>query len=241
MAEYAKSKNIYVIFYDNFYFLDEKNANAIIDMGLDEIYASIDGATKETYEKIRVGSDFEKVTGNIKRLFRLKRTKGKNYPLINFHYTINEYNLDEIVQFIEMVGEMSGGEKTIVQLKKLIDGQGENKAPHGTTYIPADLTKKINEIAKKTGVFIKWENIPSNKKSEERCEMWLTPMINTGGLVMPCCFASAQNGYLGNLHDKNFKEIWCGEDYKKFRNMIKSGKIPSICKDCGRYYLKKIF
>ena len=39
-----------------------------INSGLDRIYLSMDGLTKETYEKVRVKGKFEEVRGNIERL-----------------------------------------------------------------------------------------------------------------------------------------------------------------------------
>lgn len=51
-----------------------KNIKRLIDAGIDRVIFSIDGATKRTYEKIRIGAKWEKVTQSID-LFHVKPVK----------------------------------------------------------------------------------------------------------------------------------------------------------------------
>ncbi len=74
--QYAKDKGIKKIgIVTNASLLTKKNAKILEDGGLDELHISIDGATKEVYEKIRVGLSFEKVVENIENLKDLKKTR----------------------------------------------------------------------------------------------------------------------------------------------------------------------
>lgn len=52
--------------------LNEKNARALLEAGVDELMLSIDAIDKENYEKSRVGLNYEQVLGNIRRYFRLR-------------------------------------------------------------------------------------------------------------------------------------------------------------------------
>src|SRR5689334_5156233 len=45
--------------------LDEKRADMLLDSGLDYVILAFDGATKESYEKYRIGATFEKTRANI--------------------------------------------------------------------------------------------------------------------------------------------------------------------------------
>ena len=45
--------------------LDDKRADMLLDSGLDYVILAFDGATKETYEKYRIGATFEKTRENI--------------------------------------------------------------------------------------------------------------------------------------------------------------------------------
>ena len=66
MIQYAKRKGVHeVSFNTNGLLLNKENITQLVNAGLDWIIISVDGATKTTYEKIRVGGDFEKLVKNI--------------------------------------------------------------------------------------------------------------------------------------------------------------------------------
>ena len=66
MIEYAKNKGLMVGFNTNANLLDEQKSRALLNSKLDSIIFSVDGASKETYEKIRLKGDYDIVTKNIK-------------------------------------------------------------------------------------------------------------------------------------------------------------------------------
>src|SRR5437667_11099419 len=45
--------------------MDDKRTDMLLDSGLDYVILAFDGATKETYEKYRIGATFEKTRANI--------------------------------------------------------------------------------------------------------------------------------------------------------------------------------
>jgi radical SAM protein with 4Fe4S-binding SPASM domain len=52
--------------------LNERNARALLEAGIDEVMLSIDSVVKEKYEQLRVGLNYEQVMANIRRYFRLR-------------------------------------------------------------------------------------------------------------------------------------------------------------------------
>lgn len=76
MIRYAKERDLWVETSTNATRLDETAARNLIEAGLDRIYLSMDGLTKETYEKVRVKGNFEEVLGNIERFLDLKHELG---------------------------------------------------------------------------------------------------------------------------------------------------------------------
>ncbi|HSP71741.1 MAG TPA: radical SAM protein [Gaiellaceae bacterium] len=76
MISYAKAKGLWVETSTNATRLDEAAARKILAAGLDRIYLSMDGLTKETYEKVRVKGNFEEVLANIERFLDLKHELG---------------------------------------------------------------------------------------------------------------------------------------------------------------------
>ena len=57
MLRYLKDRSVYVEFFDSFDLIDESIANELIDMKIDKIWMSFDGANKEDYDKIRCGTN----------------------------------------------------------------------------------------------------------------------------------------------------------------------------------------
>jgi len=103
MVKYVKEKGILEVqFNTNGLLLDEKKAEELIDAGLDRIIFSFDGATKETYEKIRRGSNYETVVANIKNLVKLRNKKGLKRPLVRIQMVRMAENKNEVEDFIRM-------------------------------------------------------------------------------------------------------------------------------------------
>ena len=62
--------------------LTDRIIEEILAVPLTRLTVSIDGATKETYERIRVGANFEKVIANVKRFSEMKRQRAAALPLL---------------------------------------------------------------------------------------------------------------------------------------------------------------
>ena len=73
LVDYVRALSRYgvdVWFNTNGTLIDERKAEDLAEAGAGAITVSIDGATKETYERIRVGSRYEAVLGGIRALVR---------------------------------------------------------------------------------------------------------------------------------------------------------------------------
>ncbi|OQA00468.1 MAG: S-adenosyl-L-methionine-dependent 2-deoxy-scyllo-inosamine dehydrogenase [Bacteroidetes bacterium ADurb.Bin408] len=65
-------------------------------------------------------------------------------------------------------------------------------------------------------------------------KMWHTAVITWEGDVVPCCYDKDAEYVMGNLKEQSFRNIWRGEKYKRFREMVlsKRGIIP-MCSMCS--------
>jgi len=103
MVSYAKKKGILEVqFNTNGLLLNKKKARELIEAGLDRIIFSFDGATKKTYEKIRRGSNYERVIKNIKRLVEIRNNFGLKRPLVRVQMVKMKENEKEVERFIKM-------------------------------------------------------------------------------------------------------------------------------------------
>src|SRR4051812_25251056 len=80
MVTYAAERGIHVSTNSNFTLLTRARAQRAVQSGLEWAHVSIDGATAETYERIRVRSRLEKVVGNLAGLLEAKRQTASATP-----------------------------------------------------------------------------------------------------------------------------------------------------------------
>ena len=74
----------------------------VITAGLDRVIISMDGATKETYERIRVRAKYETLIQNVKDFRRIRDRLGRRRPFIRIQMVRMKDNAHEVEQFIEM-------------------------------------------------------------------------------------------------------------------------------------------
>jgi MoaA/NifB/PqqE/SkfB family radical SAM enzyme len=66
----------------NLTLLNARRAELCVTSGLHELHASIDGASAETYEHIRVRSHFARIVAKIERLMESRRRMGSVNPRV---------------------------------------------------------------------------------------------------------------------------------------------------------------
>ena len=76
--------------------LKNNNLSNILNSHLDWIAFSVDGATKETYEKIRVGARFEDIVQGIGKLNQEKKKMHLVTPEIRLNCCVQEDNYEEV-------------------------------------------------------------------------------------------------------------------------------------------------
>jgi len=243
MLRYLKSKSIFIFMNDHFDMLNEDLIREIMEIGVDRIEVSMDGATKETYEKIKRRCDFNKVIDNLKTLFRLKREMNWPFPEICFHYIITTLNVHEMPQFVELIHSLGDGNSlgpgSYINFSGLLEFE---EIKDLVTEVPTEIMKSVEKKAKELNISVMWTH-PSHqvKPPITKCVAWSEPYVMMGGHVVSCCgvLMSNRRPFLrehsfGNLLQTSFKDIWCSQNYRKFREMVPKpeGEIPALCKDC---------
>ena len=241
MLKYLKDKSLFVQFFDPLFLPDEKVLRELINLRVNWIWISFDGATKETYEKSIVGSNFDKVLENIRMLVRLRNEMKSPFPEIHFQPIITKYNFHEMPKFIELIYELTKDANqptTEINFIKLIPfKENEWLAPE----ITEDVLRATEEAARKHKNLV----VTSIRMSEEEhkpyiedCVSWTVPFITVDGKVYACCAvtegnfrAEARQHALGDLTKEDFRDIWKSQKFKGFVRAIHDGKDPWLC--CG--------
>jgi len=99
---YAKKAGIELVSTNtNASLLTEETAIKILDSGLDIIYISLDANSKEVYERIRKGLNYDIVKKNIKRFIELKNSRNKEKPIIILNFCQTDENKNQVKDFIK--------------------------------------------------------------------------------------------------------------------------------------------
>jgi sulfatase maturation enzyme AslB (radical SAM superfamily) len=106
IVEYLKTFDIALSFNTNGLALDEEMARKFVAIGVDNITFSIDGATAKTYNYIRVGSDFDKMMTNVRRLAAIKRETRAKLPNMIFANVLMCDNIREAEALVDLAAEV---------------------------------------------------------------------------------------------------------------------------------------
>ena len=82
MIRYARERDLWVETSTNVTLLTAERARRAIDAGLSQLFLAIDGVTRETYERVRVGGNFDTTLQNVEALLELKRRTGSRLRIV---------------------------------------------------------------------------------------------------------------------------------------------------------------
>ena len=237
--------SIYLV--DHLNDLTKNEIDELIEI-VDGLYLSIDGATKETYEKIKVGCSFDNVVSNLKYIIERKRQLKRYKPDLNIRYVIIKDNLHEVPEFIDLINSIATTKDIDVGMINFT----------GLLYFdvikewyvdkfPEEIVNKIRKRIKGSIPFRFEHCIDELNPPAHRCYAWLEPYIMMGGYVMPCCSVMMSNKRdflrkyaFGNIFEQSFKEIWNSERYKAFRKTLAdpNAPVPILCAGCRGFYTR---
>ncbi|OPZ92835.1 MAG: pyrroloquinoline quinone biosynthesis protein PqqE [candidate division TA06 bacterium ADurb.Bin417] len=244
MLEYVKRRKVFVELYDTFYFIDRATAARLIDLKVDKMFVSLDAATRETYERIRCGSDFERVVRNIRTMMELKRERKASRPEISFHFIANRLNYLEIPDYVDLIASLCGNTPVRVQFTRMLHQFQETADLF--IEIPPEIIAEAGRRARGTSITLIWnEDVPAVKPPISRCTAWTMPFIFVTGEVISCCASNEANARdfqkahgFGNIFEKSFREIWDSGKYRDFRKRVLGGRVPAACVDCPIFAVK---
>ena len=231
MVKYASSKGIETGISTNTIFLNQYIDEAL-NSGLDDLIVCLDGASKETHEKYRIGSDFESIKNNIQEFCQEKKRRNFKKPRVTLQCLLTKYNEHEVPVIIELAKNLGVNS---LDLKTLSLGSGvalTEKIKRAKEFLPSD---KYSRYELKDGKTI--------LKSKPKLCSWLRQsVILWNGDVTSCCYDFEGDLKIGNVFkDGGFKKVWKGEKYKKYRRKIIRREFD-LCKNCSRTdeYTKRI-
>jgi len=235
-----EEQRCFVEFFDHFFMLTEDIARELVAMGINKIWVSLESASRESYNRTRVGSDFDRVIDNIRTMIRIKREMRSPIPELWFHFIINKHNAEEMEQYVDLVADLCREDRRssapIIYWTNLLPFN----EIEGLVAKPA--RERMLEIEKKCrekGIFpIVNENVTCDK-TMRTCTKWNEPFVLVTGHVQPCCALNEANDRryqeqhaFMNLLEADFRSWWHSPRKDEFLNNLAGGVVNPVCKNC---------
>jgi pyrroloquinoline quinone biosynthesis protein E len=232
MIKYARSRRIWVRMTTNaslLYLRD--NYKKLVDSGVNEIDISIDGHDAQTFEGIRIQSDFSQVQKNCQLLNDYCLEKGivrtKMWTLVQ---KANYQNLESHVY----VAARLGFRNLVFSLQLHGWGDSDLEARNKAEMVELDEARlqKLVEIGKDQGVRVSFWDVSEKFDSENLCPWpFERAVVTSDSRTVPCCMIGDPDKF-ELAKGMSFLKAWKSDEYRDFRAAHLAGQIPSVCKSC---------
>lgn len=186
--------------------LTEELCHQIIDAGCTRFMISLDAFSADTFSKIRVGGNYDKVLENIAMFLEVRRKKGAELPVFRVSMVRQKANEHEIQPFIDYW------------------------VPRADYVYMQTYQELVN-----TRNFNYYSSAPDEIPPSFRCEQpWYAMFIRPKGDALPCC--SFMNYYLkmGNVFETSVHDVWHAPPYREIRALHQRGEFykNDACQKC---------
>jgi pyrroloquinoline quinone biosynthesis protein E len=237
MIEYARAKHIWVRSTTNASILHfQENYKRMIDSDICELQVSIDGASKESYEKIRRGGKFEKVLENCRLLNEYGRET--NRKRTRMWAVVQRDNFHELEKFPILAAEL-GFERCSLSLDLNDWGQDQWRENNDKVDIHKQfdfaMADRLMAIGKQHNVEVTFWFIDEKYDKTDPQKLCPWPFnrlyISSDMKIVPCCMVANPEVYeLGDA--RQLTNEWNSEQMQAFRREHLEGNIPKICQSC---------
>jgi len=219
----------------------------IVGVGPMLINVSIDGATKDTFERIRVGADFDRIIDNMLALREAKERLGTVHPAIQINWAWTRSNLhevEELARLAEQMGALAVRTQPVYTVdlplaaREAVTNEEVDEALANLRRVLKPTIQLVNSPLNSTLAIAPLPiggngNAPANGRYF--CpNIWRTIHLGTRGNVRVCCMGGFED--IGNIMEQPLDEIWNSEPMRRLRQSLLDGKPPQACRRC--YLLK---
>jgi MoaA/NifB/PqqE/SkfB family radical SAM enzyme len=232
----------------NGFFLGDAEARRIIEIGVDSVNISLDGAVPATHDRIRNSPGaFERAVAAVERLDRLRRQQGSRLRIKNVA-VLDEANIDEAHDLIVLSRELGA------DCIEFIPRQALSEADRSVSAVASEaFLAKVDQLAayllaaRREGAQL--ENSPAHLRlfrssfaglpSPVRCRAGYNSLaVDCYGDVFPCFPWVSWGKPVGNIRESDLFNLWHAPEYQQHR------EIATKCRDCylnGQLELNLLF
>lgn len=183
-----------------------ENIEKVLRSPLRRFILSLDGFTKETFEKIRVKGKHETIFPAVQDLCRRKRESGQAYPAIIAQFSVMKENAHEAQEF----GDFWRAQGAEVKFRPMLEWTASGSVRTETISHDTDFR-----------IACPWGNS--------------TMAVHQDGSVVACAVDYEGHFKVANLNEVTLKEAWrlLGERLRRPHREHRWADLPPICQGCG--------
>lgn len=247
MIRLTKDQGNRVGFTTNGMLLNEEVMQRVIDLDLDILGLSFAGATSLTHNRIRRGTDFERIISQLDRLHNIKKERKKAHPSVHLAYLMLKGNFHDLRDFIPLAKKVEASQViashlSLIERPDLAEEAIFSDQEHADPYVRA--LRDIERSASEMGILFSYSD-PVLKETSARCgeNVWQSCVISAEGDVSPCIFTDPilcrdkKTGNppshifkgrsfplivrsFGNISHESLTEIWQKKEHIAFRALF---------------------
>ncbi len=169
--------------------LDLGTAERLLSQGVDLVAISIAGATRQTHENIRAGSDFPLIVENVRGLLALRAGRETKIPKVELSYLMTKTNMAELPDAVEMAASLGVEELYAINLDYVVTPEQDELKAFGCGPTKETFERTIHEARERAGrAGLTFRPYPLEPEEVAVCEADPTKIlfISSDGWVSPC-------------------------------------------------------
>ncbi len=254
MLEHLAARGVAMGFNTNGTLLTRERAERLVELGVDWLHVSLDGATASTYEDIRHRSQFELVRQNVAGLVEVMRERGAEKPKLELVFVAMRRNVHELPDLVRLARELGVPTVWVQNLshsfsdtdpagdyREIRDYAAEEALWADRNEDAERIVAEARELAEDLDVDLR---LPRLEQRDDRRKAG-TPgcgwpfgssYVTHDGKVLPCCAVmGADRAVLGDARADGFAAVWASDAYRGFRARLLTDDPPAVCAGCSLY------
>jgi len=254
MLELLASRGIAMGFNTNGTLLTREKAERLVDLGVEWLHVSLDGATAPTYEDVRRRSQFELVRRNVAGLMEAIHERGAERPEVELVFVAMRRNVHELPALVRLAAELGVPTVWVQNLSHSFsdtDPSGDYREIREYAEAEAlwaerneeaeELFAEAERIAAELDVRLRLPRLEDSARVREPGQPgcgWPfdSAYVTHDGKVQPCCAVmGADRAVLGDVKAEEFEDVWRNAAYRDFRAGLLGDEPPAVCRGCSMY------
>ncbi len=233
MVAYAKTRGMFVRMVSNGSRIFEREAEAMVDYGMDHLQISLNAGKPMTYPLIHVTESPEnyiKVKANLRYLSDYKKSKDSQLPNLRLSFVITNRNCFELNEMVQAVYD-TGADEAKFEYAAVHEGTQDLRLTEEEFQKVQSLIPEAEKLAEKLGVKTSLKSFAVSAPpylveevqgpSVVPCYVgWYFGRVIGNGSVLPCCQCPEPLEVMDG--PERYKDLWNSATYNRFRQVSRA-------------------